>query len=155
MNKQHLVLDRPVYTVRDLYDKYGAMLYGFIYHIVKDRSLAEQYLVDIFKDITQQLDELNTNNASVWVQLQTMARNKVNNMVEEAGDNEAQGLKAIGSFIARNKFLGLMSNEQRIVFCNVYYHRQSTAALSAELKITEEAVRRILKEAFSIMRNSA
>ena len=154
-NNQQLIQNKPVYNIRELYDKYASMLLGYIYHIVKDHALAEQYLIDTFKEIPQHLHEINEAGSNAWLQLQKLAGKKVKGFLENLKEGEKQGLAVIGSYLARNKFLAMMTPEQQIVFCNVYYHHQTTANLSAELKITEEAVRKLLKEAFSIMRSAA
>ena len=46
-----------------------------------------------------------------------------------------------------------MTPEQEQVFCGMHYHGKSTATLAAELGKSEDAVKIILKESFTIIRN--
>jgi DNA-directed RNA polymerase specialized sigma24 family protein len=45
-----------------------------------------------------------------------------------------------------------MTEGQRMVFCGIYYHRKTTAALANELNLPEQELRLRLKEAFMIIR---
>jgi len=48
-----------------------------------------------------------------------------------------------------------MSDEQKLVFCYVYYKGKTTAQLAAELDRSEESIRKALKEAFAIIKKGS
>lgn len=133
-------------NVQELYDKYSGMLFGYIYGVVKDAGIAEQQLVNFYSTIKDHLHEINADGAgNTWCKLQSLLK---------------KHLSASGRFIecdvmtghSGNKYFGMMSDEQKYVFCNIYYHGRSTAELALILNKPEEQVRKELKEAFTILR---
>lgn len=131
--------------MHELYDKYSAMLYGYIYEVVKDASLAEKELVNFYNTIKNHLHDLNVNGENTWCQLQRLLKKHL-----LAIDKPLE--KDIMISHSGNKYLALMSNEQKYVFYHVYYHGRTTAELSYVLDKPEEQVKRYLKEAFTILR---
>ncbi|MGY0035557.1 hypothetical protein [Pedobacter sp. NJ-S-72] len=130
------------------------MLLGYIFEIVKDRNLAEEYLVKIFCDLSQHFNEIDWDNTNSWCQLQRFAQNKLNQLMnsgEFIQDLEIKGAVGSDSHI---KYPDLFSEEQHEIFYGVYYYGKSIEAISKELNKTEESTRKTLKEAFTIMRNS-
>jgi uncharacterized protein YktB (UPF0637 family) len=53
-----------------------------------------------------------------------------------------------------NKYLDRMNDEQRFVFCSIYYSKKTTAQLAAEINKPEEQIKQSLKEAFAIIRKA-
>lgn len=137
-------------TVRSLYDRHAGMLLGYIFEIVKDRKLAEEYLVKIFCEISQHLNELNWDGTNNWCQLQRFAQRKLSQLTHTEvfveGTGIANGLD--------NKYTEHFTAEQHLVFHDVYYHGKSIEVISKELNKPEDSIRKTLKEAFAIMRRS-
>jgi DNA-directed RNA polymerase specialized sigma24 family protein len=48
-----------------------------------------------------------------------------------------------------------MSGEQQFVFCNIHYSGRSISALAAEMSKPEEAIKKILQQAFAAIRRAA
>ncbi|TSD63469.1 hypothetical protein FFF34_017920 [Inquilinus sp. KBS0705] len=131
-----------------LYNSYGGMLLGYILEIVKSQTVAEQYLVDLFADIMPaNITELSSGN--VFCKLQLLARKKLSAFFESL-ENCALEEKQVSA----NKFTNLMNADQQQVFCGVQYYGKSIAKLAAELGKSEDDVRRILKESFTVIRNN-
>jgi hypothetical protein len=131
---------------RTLYDQYGNLLLGYLTQITADRAQAEYYLVEIFRQVNRYADELTQPGVNVWVRLRYIARHIVQT-------NNLNLLSANHSLLEQNQFVEAMTAEQRHVFCGLYYQYKSIAALAQELKQDEGAVKRILKEAFNVIRN--
>jgi len=135
--------------VLNLYDKYAAMLLGYIFEIVKDNELAEQYMVSIFKSISEQYhDILKADNT--WCRLQQLAKVKLTDFVKTVKDCDVPASTIIIN--AQNKLINQMNMEQQNVFCAVYYHGKSINKLAVELNKSELEIRKTLKEAFLIIR---
>jgi DNA-directed RNA polymerase specialized sigma24 family protein len=133
--------------VQELYDKYSGMVFGYIYEVVKDIKLAEEYLTDFYTDIPKHLHEINTQGANTWCQLHRLAKRFLSQVFARKGT-----LQQLNSINTGNRFLGSMTEEQRQVFYNVYYNGSSTAELSYLLNRPEESIRKSLKEAFLILK---
>src|ERR1700761_6495344 len=70
----HILPEPNPHTVHELYDKYSGMVFGYIYEVVKDVKLAEQYLTDFYTDIPKHLHEINAQGANTWCQLQRLVK---------------------------------------------------------------------------------
>ncbi|WP_345947821.1 hypothetical protein ABDD95_13290 [Mucilaginibacter sp. PAMB04274] len=135
--------------IRSLYDRYGHALLGYITEVVQDAAKAEYYLVEIFKQISRYADELTGPGVNTWVQLQAIARNTLRKDSEQLGSAGVAGTD-LAKF---NKYTRAMNQEQKLVFNGVYYQHKSITILAKELNRDESAVKRILKEAFNVIRN--
>lgn len=140
--------------VQSLYNQYAAKLLGYIFEVVKNMNVAEQYLVAVFKDVPHELDELSKSGVNSFCHLQTMARKKLAGFFESVNDCAVADLKP-SLTNPNNKYIGMMSTEQQLVFCGVYWHGKTITKLAAELEKTEDAIRRVLKECFTTIRNSS
>ncbi len=139
-------------ATRALYDRYGNMLLGYITRVVKDKKLAEEYLIEVFKEVPRQLDSLTLTNESTWLRLQLLAKQKLSNFATTLRSCSSRDfVKMDGS--DTDRYLDSMNMEQRFVFCGVYYNQQPIASLAQELGKSEEDIRLILRQAFSIIRN--
>jgi len=137
-------------TVRSLYDRHAGMLLGYIFEIVKDRKLAEEYLVEIFCDISQHFNELNWDGVNNWCQLQRFTRRKLSQLTHAELFGERIGI----TNGLNNRYAEHFTAEQHLVFHDVYYYGKSIEVISRELNKPEDSIRKTLKEAFAIMRRS-
>ncbi|MBS7563646.1 sigma-70 family RNA polymerase sigma factor [Mucilaginibacter sp. Bleaf8] len=151
VENQKVLTANDVTATRALYDRYGNLLLGYITKVVNDRKLAEEYLVDIFKEIPFRLSEFSQNQGNAWLRLQMIAKQKL------AGCARAQQEHALTNSIKAtgrgDEFLSLMNEQQRFVFCGIYYYQQPVSWLAQELGTTANDIRKILREAFKVIRN--
>lgn len=156
INQQALTGNKPE-SIRNLYDRHGGTLLGYIFEVVKDRKLAEEYLVQVFCDLSLQFNEIKWEGTSSWFQLQKFAKGKLADFTSVAAGEcvtyEESGLRA-NSYRTGNKYLDQLTDEQRMIFCDVYYHGKTVLSISEQLNKTEDFIRKTLKEAFAIIRKS-
>ncbi|WP_068399059.1 RNA polymerase sigma factor [Pedobacter cryoconitis] len=144
-------------SIRSLYDKHASMLLGYIFEIVKNQKLAEEYLVKVFCDIAQHFNEIDWDETNNWCQLKRFAQNKLNQLTDSgrmASDLKDMGLQVSGSHESHTRFPDYFTEEQHHIFYSVYYYGKSVETISKELNKEEESIRKTLKEAFAIMRKS-
>lgn len=152
-SQQALSATKPI-SIRGLYEEHAGMLLGYLFEIVKDRKLAEEYLAKIFTDIARQFHEADWSGNNTWCRLQRLAKNELaqfNDTIQDCEDHTTSGFLMQNS---HNKYLDQMTDEQKQLFCSVYYHRKTTVQLSKELNKPEDLIRKLLKEAFAIIRKS-
>lgn len=131
-------------SIQDIYDKYAGMLLGFMVRALKDQQMAEQYLVDFFATLPQHLDKIYNDNTSVWTCLQQLAKKQL----ALSGSNVPA---KVGGY-RQDDPVDQMTPRQRTVFLSTYYYGKTVAELADELKTTDDVVRKILKEVFTIIR---
>ncbi|CAM4301577.1 Sigma-70, region 4 [Pedobacter westerhofensis] len=148
-DRQVLLESKPE-SIRSLYDKYAGTLLGYIFEIVKDSKLAEECLVHIFCELSAAFGAENARGPQNWSQLQRFARGRLEAFPGVSGKISA-GVLAHNSY---DQHLSALSQEQKKVFLDIYYHGKGLAKLAAELNKTEEFIRKTLKEAFAILRKS-
>lgn len=148
--QRQISLKQPYYTLHDIYDKYAAMLLGYVSEVVKDRKLAEEHLVSIFNNVPKHLSELNNTQTNTWCQLQRLAKKHLTGA--PAANEHGKAYNGTTIELGSNKFLGQMTNEQHTVFCGVYYNQKTIIQLADELNKPEEFIRKTLREAFAIIR---
>jgi hypothetical protein len=148
-----IIQNRPAY-IQALYNQYGAMLLGYIFEVVKNMTVAEQYLVAVFKDLPHEADEISKLGVGSFCQLQMLARKKLSGFFDSVKDCAVADMPQVKAADNKNKYIALMTSEQKLVFCGVYWHGKSMTKLAAELEKTEDAVKRLLKECFTTIRNS-
>ena len=139
--------------MRTLYDEYADILFGYIYEVVKDKEMAEQYLISVFNELRWHLHEIQRPGLNTYHQLQLMTREILSDYFEtipvcKITDPEKTYLPS-----KPNKFLSGMTEEQRLIFCSIHYHGKSISMLAAEMNKPEEAVKKILQQAFAAIRN--
>jgi len=151
-----ILLKQNPYGLGELYDKYGGMLLGYIFDIVHDSKLAEQHLVSIYSGLSLNYKEPIPDGENTWCYLQRLAKKHLSGFQNNNIKPEPK-LKDIdlANRNDRNKFLRLMSHEQKEVFCGIYHYGKTIAQLSKELKISEDTVRKTLKEAFAIIKQAS
>jgi len=140
--------------VRNLYNNYGAMLLGFIFEIVKNQKIAEQYLIEIFNDLPNGVDKYSGKKVSTLSELQILTRKKLSPFFESAKSSDSRQEAKNKSTFSKNKYIEQMTPEQQHVFCGVHYQGKNIPALAIELNRPEEEIRKILKESFTHIRKS-
>jgi hypothetical protein len=141
-------------AVHNLYNNYAAMLLGYIFEVVKNRSEAEQYLIAVFTDAQSQIDEFYKPGVNAFCRLQLMARKKLADFFLSIGECNIGGSQHQQPFTGKNKFIQQMDTQQQFVFCGLHWHGKTIGKVAAELNKTENDIRKILKECFTIIRNS-
>lgn len=151
INRQ-VPIDNDAEDIRSLYDRHAGMLLGYIIEVVKDRKLAEEWLDKLFCELTLHFNEFNWNGSNSWCQLQRFAKSKLTDFNLTNKHLDHSGSTGLVMHNARNKYLDQLTDEQKVVFCGIYYNGRSTVAISIELNKPEAIIRKTLKEAFAIMR---
>ncbi|GAA4921993.1 hypothetical protein [Mucilaginibacter defluvii] len=141
-------LHHKVYDVQHIYNRYAGMLLGYIYDVVKDKALAEQYLADTFIAVVKVPELFNNPNDNVYCKLQMIARKRLAGYFKSVGNCEVDEIVSNRP----NTFLSKMNVRQQTVFCGVHYHGKSIPTIAAEMNEDEDVVRRVLREAFVIIR---
>lgn len=152
---QQEVLTNNASATRALYDEYAGLLLGYIYEVVKDRGMAEQYLISVFNEMPGHLHEIKQPGLNTYHQLQLLTRKVLADYFEtipvcKATDPEENYLPS-----RSNKFLSGMTDEQRLIFCSIHYHGKSIETLAAEMNMPEDVIKKILQQAFTAIRRAA
>ncbi|MGY3214382.1 RNA polymerase sigma factor [Mucilaginibacter sp. HD30] len=149
-NNDLLTQDHPT-DLKNVYAQYADKLLGYILPIVNNRELAEDCVVKIFTNISTSKKVLPANgSANIWAWFMALANTEVERLGKAA--NECKSVVDNTTYIQSHKYLNRMNETQRLVFCGVYYHRKTTAALAHELNLPEQELRLRLKEAFMLIR---
>ena len=152
MNQQVSLAGIPTAT-RAVYDEYAGLLLGYIYEVVKDKTLAEQYLVSVFNELPQHLQQVTQPGLNTYNRLQLIARKVLAGFFETIPACIPNDKTYLPS--KPNKYLDKMSEEQQLIFCNVHYSGKSISTLATELNKPEEVIRKILQQAFAAIRRAA
>ena len=152
---QHAFRGKKPSSVRSLYDEHGGTLFGYIYEVVKDQLMAEDFLIKIFSDVARQFDEINWEEKSNWWQLHSFAKTKLTIFTDAVKSCQPDPDSGLVKLITGNNYLDQLSKDQKTIFCDIYYHRKTVAVMAIELNLTEDLIRKALKEAFAIMRKSS
>jgi hypothetical protein len=141
-------LQTSTQTKQDLFNQFGGMLFGYISEVVKNKTLAEQCLVDIFNHLQlSDIHDITRPGINTFIYLQDITRNK---LAAFAADTNTPATITVKG----NKFIDLMNPNQQQIFCGIHYHGKSIAQIAAELNKTEDAVRELLRECFNIIRSN-
>ncbi|WP_143020736.1 sigma factor-like helix-turn-helix DNA-binding protein [Mucilaginibacter sp. P19] len=119
---------------------------------MQNQLVAEQYLIAVFNDVPNEIEELSKTDMNVFCRLQTMARQKMADFFETPDNDTGKKAEQCMPFL-NNKPISLMTPLQRQVFCDIYYQCKTTSHIAKELNKTAEEIRKILKECFTIIRN--
>jgi hypothetical protein len=133
---------------RRLYDRYGAMLLGYLAETLKQKALAEECLVSIFKDFIIENGDTPVENCR-WSELRRFAKEW---LTVQHTDREASGVLGMPS--VTDGIWSNMSQEQRCVFYNAYHCGKPLALIAGQLSKPEPYIRKILAEAFTTIRES-
>jgi len=154
LNQEQALLKVKPISVRSLYDSYAGMLLGYIVAIVKDKQVAESYLVKIFSNISVKFNPIEWEEGNAWEHLRRLAKQELAVFTNAVKSCEYDVMPGIVQQTSASKYLDKMSAEQRQVFCSVYYHRYSITQLATELNKSENSINKILKEAFAVIKQS-
>jgi len=140
-------------SIYSLYDTYAGMLLGYIFEVVKDKKIAEDYLVKTFSSVAKKFNDINWDETNNWCQLQRFAKNELVAFHDALKGCETPAVPNIAAKLP-NKYLDQMTDEQKLIFCNIYYSKKTTAQLAVEINKPEDLIKKLLKEAFAIIRRS-
>lgn len=152
---QQGILTNSSAQTRTLYDEYAPLLLGYIQEVVKDKKLAEQYLIAVFNEVPEHLSELLQPQTNTFLALQLLTRKILANFFKTIP--VCTTLTDYKRYLPDrpNKFLAGMTKEQQLIFCSIHYHGKSISALAAELNMSEDAIKKILQQAFAAIRRAA
>lgn len=153
MNRQ-IALTNAASATRALYDEYGGLLLGYITEVVKDETIAGQYLISVFNELPQHLPDILKPGVNKYLQLVALAR-KVLAVFFETIPACKPGDENFHTPVKPNRFLDRMSQQQRLIFCSVHFNGKSISTLAAELNQTELEIKKTLQQAFAAIRRSA
>ncbi|HEX8024491.1 RNA polymerase sigma factor [Mucilaginibacter sp.] len=139
-------------ALRSLYNSYAAKLLGYIFEVVQNKTVAEQYLAAVFNEVPNEIEELSKAGVNVLCRLQIIARRKLANFFETL-DTETERKAGQNMPWVNNRYIAQMTPLQQQVFLGAYYQCKTTSHIAKELNKTEEEVRKTLKECFTIIRN--
>jgi len=142
-----------VLVTRALYYRYSSWLLGYLMAVVKDYELAEQYLLEVFKEVPNCLHEFTGSENSAWLRLQVLAKSKLKGYTNTLRTAGTKTNVASDERLKFDSYVSNMTTEQQIVFCGVYYYQKSTVLLAQELNKADDEVKKILKEAFLKIKN--
>jgi len=77
LNAKNHLLTNEKENLRILYDQYGAMLFGFLCHVLKDKKLAETQLIDIFASLSINFKSNEWEGSNNWCKLCRFAKSKL------------------------------------------------------------------------------
>lgn len=133
--------------IRWFYDKYAAMLLGYINGIVQDHRKSEDHLISILTAFSAEFGATEKSQLSIWLELRQYAQSKLT-LVTENDHSLATAL------VNSNGNLDLLDDLEKQIFCAVYYHGKSISYLSATLGSDEDEIRNQLKRSIDKMRRS-
>jgi hypothetical protein len=142
----NLIKSKQLQGLRRLFDKYGAMLLGYLVETMGEGKLAEEYLIIVFTDLANNYAQVENYG---WLQLRQFAKNKLDNLGLKNNDTETFPVNSAARKTWRN-----MTDEQRYVFYNVYNFGKPVESIARQLKRPEGDIRKILVEAFAVIRKS-
>ena len=142
-----------ILVTRALYYRYSSWLLGYLMAVLKDYALAEQYLVEVFNEVPNRLHEFTGSESSPWLCLQVLAKSKLKGYTNTLRSNQSNTNFDSLERLKFDGYVNAMTTEQQIVFCGVYYYQKSTVLLAQELNKADDEVRKILKEAFLMIKN--
>jgi len=137
-------------TVRDVYNQYGSMLYGYLLRVLKDKDEAGNYLITIFDEIAKGANDRGECGPYTWCGLYRIARNKLMLHVNDEGSSTDHEIMV---YTLGNNMYADMSDEQKQVFYETYYRGKLVSQLAGQLNKSEEAIKKLLNEAFTILRS--
>lgn len=133
--------------IRWFYDKYAAMLLGYINGIVQDHRKSEDHLISILTSFTAEFGAQERSQLSIWLELRQYAQSKLALVSEK---NHSLSPAPVSS----NRNLDLLDDLQKQIFCAVYYHGKSLSHLATTLGSEEDEIRNQLKLSIDKMRRN-
>lgn len=134
--------------LREAYNKYGSMLYGYLLSVLNDEAKAEEILIAVFDDLAKAIEQTGECGPYTWCSLYRMAKIKLLPLIDE--DKEPDHTLMVFAF--GRKMYEEMSELQREVFYESYYNAKRVTELATKLDQSDELILKTLKEAFLILR---
>lgn len=150
MVKQTQLVTNKATDVHSLYQQYGGMLLGYIFEVVKDMELAESYVIRVFSTVANRVDDIAGNGAATWLYLRRVAQNELSDFLNTIKDCDLRKANIAGS--PEKEYFKDMTEQQRHIFCSIYYHKIPAAQLATELDEPVSYINKTLKEAFTIIK---
>lgn len=148
--------ERPLPQSQDqlrwLYQRYSALLLGYIFEIVPDQKKSEEYLVTILSRFAVDFKEELTHGQVTWIKLLCYSRNllpQLRNNKQHPNGNEIQSAKNYN-----HSQLEVLSNLEKEIFCEIYYHGRSISDLANRMQESEEVIRSSFKLSFDKIRST-
>ena len=140
--------------IRLLYQKYGALLLGYISGVVPDRQKSEEYLVAILGRFSIDFPERIRNEAVNWLQLLQYSRKMLSTLqsTNHPNKNHSIGKQAVPS--CTDVGLALLSSREKEIFCSIYYHGKSISDLAKSMSESESTIRSEFKLSFDKIRSA-
>ena len=146
---QQVSINDHQHRLKLVYDKYGGMLYGYIAQVLNNEKLAEEYLVKVFSDLAGSINGAEWEERNAWPRLLNFTKNKLAEMNKVSYALDEGPVDA-----ADGQLFAQLTREQQHVFRGVYYYGKSIEAIAEIENKPEDLIRKTLKEAFDIIRNS-
>jgi DNA-directed RNA polymerase specialized sigma24 family protein len=140
--------------IRWLYQKYAPSLLGYIYGMIQDRQESEEYLVKILSRFAVDYEEEIVNLRINWPKLLQYSRNLIPELqaLSQGTRIGKAEPKAITQFDQLE--LSVLSNDEKQIFCAIYYHGKSISDLAKVLKESEQVIRSQFKLSFDKIRRA-
>ena len=138
--------------VKLLYQRYSALLLGYIFEIVPDQKKSEEYLVAILSRFAVDFKEELAKGKVTWVKLLCYSRNllpQLKDFKQHLDRVEIQSAKNYSSFQ-----LELLTNLEKEIFCEIYYHGKSISDLARKMQKSEDVIRSNFKLSFDKIRST-
>ncbi|WP_443939271.1 hypothetical protein [Pedobacter sp. MW01-1-1] len=135
-------------VLKHLYDQYGGMVMGYMFGVVKERNLAQEYLIQFFSEISTDFFDAKLTSAQVWCALYKLAKSYLSMVLVKGIGNEAAGTAI--------PVQGLqdLSSGHRAVFHSVYNGEMAITELSDAQSTHPDEVKKMMRETFITMRNA-
>jgi len=135
--------------IRWIYTKYGAMLLGYIQGILKHQPDAEKQLIKVLSSYISNHSNLTTEKVT-WLHLRQYTQQQLLAFEFKSLDIQPQhnGNKQDDSS------LSLLTETERNIFSEIYYHGKTAAHLSGVLNLSENEIRSQLKSSLDKIRNA-
>lgn len=137
-----------------LYNSYADLLFGYIYEVVNDRTIAEKYLLSVFCNLSQELESKKNEEISNWAQIFRYTKQKLatfNVVPNDPPPDKSETIK----HQKLHPCLIYLNDEQRQIFCDSYYYGKTIEAISIELNQPEASIRKSLRQAFAIIKTGS
>lgn len=139
--------------VRQLYQRYSALLLGYICEIVPDQKKSEEYLVAILSRFAVEFKEDLSSGKVTWLKLLCYGRNLLPQLMQST-NNRLNVSEGQSSKNYNHSKLKMLSNLEKEVFCEIYYHGKSISDLAQRLQESEEVIRNHFKLSFDKIRSA-
>ena len=140
--------------IRLLYQKYGALLLGYISGVVTDRQESEEYLVAILGRFSIDFPERIRNGAVNWLQLLQYSRKMLSALQNAKHPNRNHHIVKQAEPNCTDEGLALLNSREKEIFCSIYYHGKSISDLAKSLSESESIIRSEFKLSFDKIRSA-